>query len=65
MTREQAIEILTSTILGEDIGLGGYSDSAAYKLVNGDISAKTTGLSDEVIAAINAADSLAWEEIGR
>lgn len=65
MTRKQAISILTSTILGEEIGLGGYRDSAAYKLVNGDISAKTNGLSDEVIAAINAAPSLTWEEIGR
>lgn len=65
MTREQAIEVLASTILGEEIGLGGYSDSAAYKLVNGDISANTKGLSEEVVAAINAADSLTWEEIGR
>jgi hypothetical protein len=24
MTREQAIEVLTSTIIGEEIGMGGY-----------------------------------------
>lgn len=65
MTREQAIEILTTTIIGEEIGLGGYSDSAAYKLCNGDISDKTAGLSDDVRQAIEAVETLEWEEIGR
>lgn len=65
MTREKAIEVLGSTILGEEIGLGGYSDSAAYKLANGDISATTAGLSDEVVAAINVVESLEFEELGR
>ena len=63
--RQDAINLLTSTILGEDIGIGSYRDSAAYKLCNGDISAKTSGLSDDVINAIAVVGSLTWEEIGR
>jgi hypothetical protein len=65
MTREQAIEVLTSTIIGEEIGMGGYRDSAAYKLANGDISETTAGLSEETIEAIKAVGSLDFAEIGR
>lgn len=67
-TRNQAIETLTTTTLGEEIGLGGYTDSAAYKLANGDIDASTDGLSDEVrdaIRTVKATGGLEFAEIGR
>ena len=66
MTREAAIAILTEARLDETIGMGGYADSAAYKLANGDISAQTAGLSDEVREAIAAVGGdLDFDEIDR
>lgn len=64
-TRKQAIEELNSIKLGEDVGAGGYTDTAAYKLANSDIDAKTEGLSQEVIDLINVVGSVEFEEIGR
>lgn len=63
--RSQAIEELVNTILGEDVGVGGYKDSAAYKLANGDIDATTAGLNAETVEAIRAVGTLEFEEIGR
>lgn len=65
MTRSQAVAILTETRLDETIGMGGYADSAAYKLANGDISERTAGLSDEVREAITVAGDLDFEDIDR
>ena len=65
-TRTAAIDTLKATIISEDIGHGGYSDSAAYKLVSGDISTDTPGLSPEIVAAIQMVGrDLTWAEIGR
>ena len=63
MTRAAAIEILISTTLDEDVGVGHYRASAAYKLVNGDINASTEGLSEEIRAAIDAAGVVDWGDI--
>lgn len=65
MTRSQAVAILTETTLDETVGMGGYADSAAYKLCNGDISEQTAGLSDEVREAITVAGDLDFEDIDR
>lgn len=65
MTRSAAIAILTETRLDETVGIGGYADSAAYKLANGDISERTAGLSDEVRAAITVVGDLDFDDIDR
>lgn len=65
-SRGEVIETLASARLGEDVGIGGYSETAAYKWCNGDISETTAGLTDEVREAIRAAKlmRLDWEDFG-
>lgn len=62
MTRAEAIEILTSTTLGEEVGMGAYTASAAYKSANGDIYDGTPGLSDEIRAALGVCPDITWDE---
>lgn len=62
--RAAAIKVLTSTTLGEDIGLGAYTAIAAYKSANGDIHEGTPGLSDEIRAALRACPDITWDEAG-
>jgi len=65
MTRRDAIARLTEITLSEDIGIGGYTDSAAYKIANGDIGGDTSGLDDETRRLVALVGSLEWSEIGR
>lgn len=64
MTRRDAIARLTEITLSEDIGIGGYVDSAAYKLANADISSDTSGLDDETRRLVALVGSVEWSEIG-
>lgn len=66
LTRDEVIRVLMVNKLGENVGLGGYTDTAAYKLCNGDISSTTAGLSDDVRAAVIAASEMGldWEDYG-
>lgn len=61
--RQTGIDVLRSTILPESIGLGGYAESAAYKLANGDISINTRGLTDVVRTAISIVGDLDFDEV--
>ena len=65
MKRNNAIGRLAEITLSEDIGIGGYTDSAAYKLANGDIKSDTPGLDDETREWVALVGSLEWSEIGR
>lgn len=69
MSKNEIVTVLNSVKLSDDIGMGGYSDTAAYKLANGDIDATTAGLPDDVRAAIVEAKAqgiqIEFEDFGR
>ncbi len=63
LTKRQAIDLLHDITLSEDIGLGGYQDTAAYKFCNGDISRTTEGLPDDVREAIGQwGGEITWDD---
>jgi hypothetical protein len=63
MTRPEAIQYLATITLGENVGIGGYSASASYKLANGDIGGNTSGLDADTREAVAIVGSLEWSEI--
>ncbi len=68
MDRQDAIGMLDQIMLDGSIGMGDYTDTAAYKLANGDISpARLACLRPDLAEACAALGDgrIAWGEIGR
>lgn len=63
MTRHEAILHLEQTRLDATIGLGGYEDTAAYKLCNRDIDLQSLqGLVPDAVLTALGTTPLDWDE---